>query len=110
MLRQIEVFLLFLILSIVFYIIGVTKAITAEPNDKFEFTIMTGWFYYLITYYWFRKSFKKKYAREPIVERFGLDIDTMESANTFDKYFVAIIIIIPIILTLLTKLVIDHCK
>ena len=110
MLRHIEVFLLCLALSIVFYIIGLTKAIIAEPNDKFEFTIMTGWFYYLITFYWFRQSFLKKYAREPIVERFGYDIDTRESANTFDKYFVAIIIIIPIILTLLTKLVVDHCK
>jgi hypothetical protein len=110
MLRHIEVFIVLLILSIVFYVIGVTKSINAEPSDKFEFTIMTGWFYYLITYYWFRKSFKKKYAREPIVERFGLDIDTMESANTFDKYFVAIIIIVPIILTFLTKLIVDYCK
>ena len=110
MLRHIEVFLLCLALSIIFYITGLTKAIIAEPNDKFEFTIMTGWFYYLITFYWFRQSFLKKYAREPIVERFGLDYDTMERANTFDKYFVAIIIIIPIILTLLTKLVVDHCK
>ena len=109
-LRHIEVFLVLLILSIVFYIIGVTKAISAEPNDKSEFIIMTGWFYYLITYYWLRKSFKKKYAREPIVERFGLDLDTMESVNTFDKYFVAIIIIFPIILTFLTKLIADYFK
>lgn len=106
-LRQKHVFLVFLILSIVFYIIGLTKSLGHETNDKFEYVIMTGWFYYLITFYWFRQSFLKKYAREPIVERFGIDYDTMERANTFDKYFVALIIIIPILLTLLTKYIIN---
>ena len=110
MLRHIEVFLVFLILSIVFYIIGVTKSFSSGPDDKFEYIIMTGWFYYLVTYYRFRQSFLKKYAREPIVERFGLDLDTLEQANTFDKYFVALIIIIPIILSFLTKLIVDFFK
>lgn len=105
-LRHLPTFISLLIFSIIFYVIGIYNFTIQNDHDRWPFITMFSWFYFLCSYYFLRKKFIKKNLREPIIERFGFNIETKEQMNPYDYTFTWVIITFVVILTYITQAVI----